>query len=311
MNSQNPSGTRRTRRRTRRTYVLRRIGVAAVIVALLYAGVTGAEGLLSRDRTESVAAISTPADASLGVDTVPVAAVSTTTSTTLPPTTLPDAGRTPTVTDPARVYIAGDSDAGAFAPFLERLLTKTKVVKTTLDYKVSSGLARPDFFDWPARFTRQLPKFNPDIVIVTFGGNDGQAIHGLNKPVDSPEWRAEYGKRVGVVMDLLGADGRTLIWVGIPNDNDPVITANLKIQDKVVRDQAAQHAGVVFIDSWNIFSGLDGGYAEYVTDPRDGVSKRVRSSIDGFHLNSTGAEILALHIAEAVTADLRDRGAEI
>jgi hypothetical protein len=184
-------------------------------------------------------------------------------------------------------------------------------VKTTLDYKVSSGLARPDFYDWPARFAKQMQRLNPDIVIVTFGGNDGQPIHGLNKPVDSPEWRAEYGRRVGSVMDLLSSDGRTLIWVGIPNDNDPVTTAHLKIQDEVVRDQVAQHPGVVFIDSWHIFSGLDGGYAEYVVDPRDGLSKRVRSSTDGFHLNVTGAEILALHIGDAVTADLRERGADL
>ncbi len=296
--------------------MIRRFGVAVAVVALVYAGIAGAESLFGGGRSRSITGVSMSATAA-GSDSL--GAISSSTQlpatsgapTTMPATTVPDAGRTPTATDPARVYIAGDSDAGAFAPYLERLVGKTGVVTTTLDYKVSSGLARPDFFDWPAHFAAQTPIVNPDIVIVTFGGNDGQPIHGLNKQVDSPEWRAEYGKRVGAVMDLLSADGRTLIWVGIPNDNEPVNTARLKVQDEVVRDQLAKHPKVVFIDSWNIFSGLDGGYAEYVVDPRDGVSKAVRSTTDGFHLNTTGAEILALHIAVAVQADLRDRGAAI
>jgi lysophospholipase L1-like esterase len=40
------------------------------------------------------------------------------------------------------------------------------------------------------------------------------------------------------------------------------------------------------------------------------VGKDVRAA-DGFHLNVTGAEILALDIAEAVKDDLRARGAKI
>ena len=317
MMSQNPSGTRPALRRAHRTYVLRRVGVAMAILGLIYGGVASAQSLFGGHDNVYVSALSTAAADSSVLDTVLVHVAPTAAPTTLnpatpaPATTPGDTGRTPTVADPARVYIAGDSDAGAFAPFLERLLIKTGVVRTTLDYKVSSGLTRPDFYDWPARLAKQLPQLEPDIVIVTFGGNDGQPIHGLNKPVDSPEWRAEYARRVGDVMDLLGGDGRTLIWIGVPNDNDPVTTAHLKIQNEVVRDQVTQHPAVVFIDSWAMFSGLDGGYAEYVTDPRDGISKRVRSSTDGFHLNSTGADILALAIAEAVVTDLRERGAAI
>ena len=238
------------------------------------------------------------------------AEVAATATTGVTSTTIADAGRTPTPADPARIYIAGDSDAGAFAPYLQRLLKDTGVTKLTVDYKVSTGLARPDFFDWPARLSAQIPAVNPDIVIVTFGGNDGQPIHGLSAKVDTPEWRAEYAKRVGAAMDFLSADGRALIWVGIPNAGSPDFTGRLKIQNEVVVDQASKHPNVVFVDSWSRFSGIDGGYAEYVLDPRDGVSKPVRAK-DGFHLNETGAKILALDIANAVNAELRNRGAAI
>ena len=53
------------------------------------------------------------------------------------------------------------------------------MVDVELDYVVSSGLARPDFHDWPAHLRDTLRTSDPDIVIVTFGGNDAQ---GLTEP---------------------------------------------------------------------------------------------------------------------------------
>ena len=292
-----------------RIYMRRRV-VAAIVMLAAAASLVGLVRLLVGGGSEQSKVASAASAHDTTLLSSPDAAGITAPPTLPPDTTVVDAGRTPTPSDPARVYIAGDSDAGSFAPFVSRRLHATGVVATTVDYKVSSGLARPDFFDWPARLSARIPKLNPDIVIVAFGGNDAQPIHGLSKQVDTPEWRAEYGKRVGAVMDLLANDGRTLIWVGVPNDNRPDITARLKVQDEVVRTQVAAHPGVVFIDSWNIFSGLDGGYAQYVVDPRDGISKQVRSDVDGFHLNATGAEILAFHITQAVEKDLVNRGAE-
>jgi hypothetical protein len=223
----------------------------------------------------------------------------------------------PSVENPASVYIVGDSDAGTFGPYLEQLLDGTRIVETDLNYKVSSGLARPDFFDWPAELARTLPEVDPDIVVATFGGNDAQGLAVadgsfiIDDPVsDEAEWTAEYRRRVGEVMDLMLADGRTLVWVGIPNDDSAEVTERLRIQDQAVRAEAASRPEVVFIDTWTRFSGRSGGWAEYVIDPRDGQGKDVRAD-DGFHLNENGAEILAIDIAQAIRDDLRARGAAI
>src|SRR4051794_29001707 len=226
----------------------------------------------------------------------------------------------PSADNPVKMYIAGDSDAGTFGPYLQTLMKKTGMVDVTLDYKVSSGLSRPDFFDWPARFAEELPKVNPGIVVITFGGNDAQGLSDRSgnfvvsqpKGGDDPDtaWRQEYANRVGQVMDTLTQGGRTLIWVGIPNDDNPEVTNRMAVQDQVVREQVAAHPGVVFVDTWQIFSGRNGGWADFVIDPRDGQGKPVRAG-DGFHLNTEGAEILALKIADAVTADLKARGAAL
>lgn len=223
-----------------------------------------------------------------------------------------DTGAVPTGDDPARVYIAGDSDAGNLGPPLQGILEDTGVVESKLFYKVSSGLTRPDFFDWPAQLQRDIPDYDPDIVVVTFGGNDAQdvTIAGRSYPVDTPEWKAEYARRVGSVMDYLSADGRTLVWVGIPNAESGDFRDRLNILQEVTKAEAAARPDVVYIDTWNIFVGASGGYAAYIIDPRDQQGKLVRAD-DGFHLNVVGSEILAIRVGEAVVAELVERGAAI
>ncbi len=318
----------RPRQVSARRYVVRRLGALVVIALVLAGAVGGVRWVLGSEPTDAAASIPTPSDASAiggsqgdATGGTPAASASSVAlapnETTTIPTTAP-AGP-PTAESPAVMLIAGDSDAGTFGPYLERLVDETGVVRTELDYKVSSGLARPDYFDWPAHLRTIVPTVDPDIVVVTFGGNDSQGLSIADGTfiAQSPtgteadaEWRAEYGRRVGEVMDLLRADGRTLVWVGIPNDDNDEVTTRLRVQDEVVREEVAKRPDVRFVDTWKRFAGLEGGWAEFVVDPRDGQGKDVRAD-DGFHLNVDGAEILALDIAEVVKAALRDRGAAI
>lgn len=335
------------KRVSRRRYMVRRVGVLVVLALLVVGGVklvgavVGTDGDADATSTSGVdgtGLAGTELGAGATGDTGTAASGAVTidpTATTLDPgatvdpalttttaaaTTTSDASVTPTAADPARVLIAGDSDAGTFGPYLQSLLGETGIVTTSLDYKVSSGLARPDFYDWPAHFRDSIPTSLPDIVIVTFGGNDSQGLTDLSGTfiVDQAtgeaggdaEWREEYGRRVGEVMDFLSADGRKLIWVGIPNDDNPDVTARLAVQNEVVMEQAAARPQVAFVDTWKRFSGRSGNWAEYVVDPRDGQAKDVRAD-DGFHLNTVGAEILALDIVAVVKAELVARGATL
>lgn len=302
---------------SRQTYMVRRAVALGVLAIVLIGSVAAAKWALSDDTSAAapdttITANGSPVVADSTAAPTGDAATQTAAPTAAAPTTVEDTGP-PSSTNKAKVYIAGDSDAGAFGPYLMDQLDATGIVTSTLDYKVSSGLARPDFFDWPAHLRQTLPEVDPDIVIVTFGGNDAQdmLIDGRSRGTTTPEWREEYGKRVGAVMDLLTEDGRTLIWVGIPNASGAEFTARLEPLRQVTEEQAAARAGkVVYIDTWNRFTGRNGGYAEYVVDPRDGQVKAVRAD-DGFHLNVTGAEILSLDIFTAIENELRARGAGI
>jgi hypothetical protein len=294
------------------------------------AGVTGAAADSSSpgsDPGTSGPASSDPASSDPGSsDTASSDTASSDPASTTPADSIPagedvsesvDPNAPPSSTNPAKVYIVGDSDAGTFGPYLNRLLDGTNLTDTELNYKVSSGLSRPDFFDWPAELESALPEVDPDIVVVTFGGNDAQGLSVasgefiVGDPVaDEDEWMAEYEQRAGDVMDTLLEDERTVIWVGIPNDDNPEVTERMSVQDRAAKAAAAERPDVIFIDTWQRFSGRDGGWAEFVIDPRDGEGKDVRAG-DGFHLNETGAEILALDIAQAVRDALREMGANI
>ena len=306
---------------SQRRYALRRIG-AAVVAAVFIVAVIKIFGAVFGSSSAAGATDTTltpvPNDVAVAATTVPSA--SSTPATAAPSSTAPAAVTPPSAAHPAKLLIVGDSDAGAFAPYLSKLMTQTGVVAPTLDYKVSTGLARPDYFDWPAHLAQTVPAAAPDIVVVTFGGNDAQAltqpdgtvVQGVptGKAGGDVEWRAEYGKRVGALMDTLSAEGRTLVWVGIPSSQNSADTARMKVQDAVVRAEVAKRPKVLFVDSWKLFSGVEGDFAEFVIDPRDGLGKDVRAK-DGFHLNTTGAEILALSIADVIRGDLRARGAAI
>jgi hypothetical protein len=311
------------RRHSSRRYAVRRAVALAVVLLVGYglvrvvgAVVSGDEGVADADGVAQTDGSSgdTGADeaAGSGGAASPDGEATPPTEPAEPETTGP-----PSADNPAKVFIVGDSDAGTFGPYLQTLLDNTGIVTTDLDYKVSSGLARPDFFDWPAEIDAKLPEVDPDIVVATFGGNDAQGLAVQNgefiigDPVaNEAEWVAEYTERAGAVMDQLLADGRTLIWVGIPNDDNPEVTARMAIQDKAAKAAAAERPEVIFVDTWKRFSGRDGGWAEFVIDPRDGQGKDVRAD-DGFHLNQTGAEILAIDIAQAIRDTLRQQGAQI
>ena len=62
---------------------------------------------------------------------------------------------------------------------------------------------------------------------------------------------AEYQRRAGQMMDLLAADGRTVIWVGTANHPDPAKSDGLALQDRAAKAAAAERPGVVFIDTWD------------------------------------------------------------
>ena len=100
---------------------------------------------------------------------------------------------------PLRMYVAGDSMDQVFGSSLVNLAEATGLVKAKNDYHVSSGLSRPDFYDWPQRLVDQIVDFRPDAAVVLFGANDGQNVlhEGEVLKVGTKAWQAVYAEPRG------------------------------------------------------------------------------------------------------------------
>ncbi|MGQ0847799.1 MAG: SGNH/GDSL hydrolase family protein [Actinomycetota bacterium] len=225
--------------------------------------------------------------------TTMVAAPSTT-------TTVP-ARRAITPSQPLRLFIGGDSMVGQFGPMLENVAEENGQVEVTeVLYEFSSGITRRDFVDWPARLRQISIAQDPEVLVLFLGGNDAQAIQvdGAWHNFGTPEWTAEYHKRVGDLMAELAADGREVYWVGLPIVRSEEFREKVAVMNEIYRSEADRFEEVTFIDSWPLFTGPDGGYSEYLTDERGNlIDMRLN---DGIHLTTAGAIRLAGVVYEAI-----------
>src|SRR3979409_2249732 len=80
-----------------------------------------------------------------------------------PPPTTPPAKPVFDVNHRLRVYLAGDSLAEVPGQEYLNLVTGVNsiTVPNGVDKKISSGLSRPDYFDWPARILDQVKSIDP------------------------------------------------------------------------------------------------------------------------------------------------------
>jgi hypothetical protein len=197
---------------------------------------------------------------------------------------------------PATIFVAGDSLSFEFGTSLYRIAVSEHIYRAagagTVDFRVSSGLARPDYFNWPAELAHQVAVLNPQIVVLMLGSNDNQPLlapDGHTYAFATPGWITEYHRRVGAVMDQLIARNRWVAYVGVPilatrNNQWPVINA-------VIEDEAAKRSRAVYVDSFSLFQDPNGNYTQYLPDAA-GQLVQVRTP-DGIHFERAGGDLLA------------------
>lgn len=201
--------------------------------------------------------------------------------------------RTATRRRPLRLWIGGDSMSSEFGPALADRAARTKKAEVEVDFRFSTGLSRPDYFNWPAHLRRIRDEMDPEVFVVVFGANDAQnlAVDGKVLAFGTPEWDAEYSRRIADVMDLLVAGGRTVLWIGQPVMRSPDFDARMAALNELYHAQARQRKGVSFIPTRELFSPDDGRYEPYLTDA-EGQRVLMRQQ-DGVHLTRAGGERLA------------------
>ena len=109
--------------------------------------------------------------------------------------------RQPTVAEPLKVLVTGDSQAEFLGQRLidqspEGLLDVTTVARN------GTGLTNPAFFNWEINAEQEVADRDPDAVVMAIGGNDGfnvQTADGSLYDPGEPGWETEFARRVAVV----------------------------------------------------------------------------------------------------------------
>lgn len=287
----------RTKRIARRAR-LRKVRLGAGALAILLIGALAGAGYAYTEREPAAEAVASAQEAESTVaDEVPVPAV--------PGPTV----RELSVDDPLRLWIGGDSLAGALGVSLGATAAESGVVAPQLDSRPSSGLISPEFFDWPEHATTEMARLDPEAVVFIVDTNDANMMPHLDKDTvaeNGTNWRVDYRARVDEMMDIfVGDTKRSVYWVETPPMSDDDLNQKIDALNAVIEEAAAARPEVTYVDVTDQFADPDGDYTSSATDA-DGDRVVLRLN-DGVHLTADGGDRMAAIVFDLLDAYWRIR----
>lgn len=209
----------------------------------------------------------------------------------LPTSTLPQILK---IEPPYNILIAGDSFVvEGFGPALEKELIQYKNTKVYRKGLYSTGLSRPDYFNWNEEMKRLIDSHNPNVAVVVFGLNDAQDQRTLDKKIvhyGTNEWNVEYGKRVDEILDILTENKISVYWVGLPNARSQSFSDKMAKLDLIFKAECQKYSDCVYFSTWELLLDSNGKYSDFLPD-ETGKMQPVRRT-DGIHPKAYGTEIL-------------------
>ncbi len=212
----------------------------------------------------------------------------------------------PKLTRPYRKFLfIGDSvmfDLGIQLQYT--LKKKYNISDTKIDYKVSTGLNRIDYYDWYARTRQIINNYQPDVVIVLFGANDPQNItdsQGKGRVFMTQEWQKAYQERVERYANLLDSSSvRKVYWIGQSIPKKSFYVKAFPVMNDIYKTASKSSAKIEFISTWETFA--KGGKFVPVVANKSGKRGYVKNN-DGLHFTSHGAQIISDLIVDEMVTD--------
>ncbi len=205
-----------------------------------------------------------------------------------------------------KVYAIGSSTMGSvLGPVLKNML-KREGVKFDRWGKASSGLARPDFHNWPKLAPGLMLKHKPDVVIVSLGTNDFQNIHKRGKWIKwgTDLWKEVYAARVDKMLTILGGKDkqRLVLWTGPTAFPGKKAQRRAPVVNEIMRERVAAYraagGNAVFLDAYAQTSDENG--KPLVRAVIKGKRTKIRTP-DGIHLKTAAVKaLMAVPIVDAM-----------
>ena len=208
--------------------------------------------------------------------------------------------RSPTLEEPLRVMVVGDSVTFEVEPGLTAALEHTGLVTSANRTQVGFGLSQWPIYFWWEIWPPFLAEVRPEAVVVQTGTWDVYDVWGgegrIPEP-DDPNWEESFAFLVRMANDVLAGDGAHVYWLTMLPSPNPGWPERL---NRLLIDVATTDDRMSVVDLTSGFTDADGGYTSHVD--RLGVEWPIRK-IDGVHLCREGAEVAGKIAASTILAD--------
>ncbi len=207
------------------------------------------------------------------------------------------------VPQPTRILLTGDSLMASMGPQLKRALDGYENLTLIPIGKGSTGLARPDFYNWPKVLEENMRIHKPHIVVMWIGTNDTQPIYNkpeAGKPL-STSWQYAYHNELIKIFGIVRKYNATLIMMSPPVMSKQPFDNNLNAITQIIKWSCKKY-GPKFINTRTILADNQGRYLHRTT-MRDGKTANIRTP-DRIHITADGNILVMDHLLPCLSACL-------
>jgi lysophospholipase L1-like esterase len=200
-----------------------------------------------------------------------------------------------------RLLATGDSEIQGID---EDLAAGLPSVGVTSEAHISTGISKPQMFDWVARAAVQARSLHPDVTAVYIGANDGFALPAASGRLVlccGPAWVEAFARRTRSMMASYARGGAGRVyWFTLPAPRDGAAAGVFRAINRAYLEAAAALPDLVrILDIRPVFTP-GGTYRDSMYYQGRYVTVR---EPDGYHLSSGGNQIATSILIGAMRAD--------
>lgn len=205
-----------------------------------------------------------------------------------------------------KIIMAGDSQMESFAPALHKHLLHRNGLEFVMTARYSTGLCRPDYFNWPENFRQIVEETHPNIAIFFIGANDAMPIKLAKGSVyaGQPGWKEAYSAKVEEMLAICAAHHIQVLWIGLPVMGGKY--ASLLHETSVTARETVEGRGLRFLDTEPLLADENGEFCFYGTGVNN-TKVRLRTN-DKCHVTADGNQVIiraCLPILEEMIAEYK------
>lgn len=202
-----------------------------------------------------------------------------------------------------RILVIGDHLAGGFGAGVTRMVDGDERFEVVNRFNETSGLARPELYDWGQSTPKILATKEFDVLLVHVGVNDRQPMRGAEGRLEfrSGAWEAAYRQQIQAVLDAAKAANVEVFWLALPPMESAAFNSDMQYLNGLYRPIVTAKGGV-FVDLQQNLSTPDGRYSDKGLD-ETGIARKLRSR-DGIAFLKQGNNRMGQLILAAIKAEI-------